>query len=50
MFSTASISQKLINTGHTKSDIIALTSIFIVFNTLAATQGKLFILMIFKWL
>ncbi len=39
MFSTANISQKLLNTGQTKSEMISLAAIFIVFNTLAATQG-----------
>jgi len=50
MFSTANITQKLLNTGHNKSDIIALTSIFIVFNMLAATQGKLFIFIWFSFI
>ena len=39
MFSTANIAQKLIDQGQTKTDIIFLTLIFLIFNTLAATQG-----------
>jgi predicted MFS family arabinose efflux permease len=44
MFSTANIAQKLIDQGQTKTDIIFLTLIFLIFNTLAATQGNFIIL------
>ena len=39
MFATANISQKLLNTGKTKSEFVSLAAIFVIFNTLAATQG-----------
>ena len=46
MFSTANIAQKLIDQGQTKTDILILTIIFLIFNLLAATQG-IFIIMFF---
>lgn len=41
MLSTGNLCQNLIYNASSKSDIIILTSIFIVFNTLAATQGNI---------
>jgi MFS transporter, PAT family, solute carrier family 33 (acetyl-CoA transportor), member 1 len=46
MFSTANIAQKLIDQGQSKTDILILTIIFLIFNLLAATQG-IFIIMLF---
>ena len=38
MFSTANLCQNLINNSQSKTDITILTLVFIIFNTLAATQ------------